>query len=191
MRRGLLIVVLVACHQAPTTPTCEDVAKHLESAVLVAGDESPEQARAEHHALVLAHCTKDGWSAEARTCMASLRPQDDVSFGQPSCEDKLTPAQVSAMTVTVKAPPRPVDTPAETPRPSQVITVAADGTVFVAGLASNDDHLKTWLHDVAAKDPETQIVIRADKGTPHGTVVHIMELAKAAGLNRLAIGTAN
>ena len=40
-----------------------------------------------------------------------------------------------------------------------------------------------------AKDAETQVIVQADEATHHGRVVAVMELAKAAGLRRLAIAT--
>lgn len=179
--RWLLVLAVAACSKGP--PTCEDVARHLESTVFAPG-ESAERGRVEHHDLILARCTKDGWSDEARACLVAKSPDDAAD-----CDDKLTPAQVSATTVTVKAPPRGV-APVEEPAPALVVTIDAAGHMYLGGMATDEDHLRSSLHDLAVHDPERQIVIRADKQTPHGQVVHVMELAKNAGLNRLAISTA-
>src|SRR5882757_5473696 len=39
------------------------------------------------------------------------------------------------------------------------------------------------------RDKGTQVILKADKGVPHGKVVNLMERAKGAGLTHLAIGT--
>ena len=49
--------------------------------------------------------------------------------------------------------------------------------------------LRKMFDDARARDPETQVVVQADEATHHGRVVAVMELAKAAGLRRLAIAT--
>lgn len=41
----------------------------------------------------------------------------------------------------------------------------------------------------AQSNPETQILIQADQRVPHGKVVEVMDLARSAGLTRLAIVT--
>lgn len=38
-------------------------------------------------------------------------------------------------------------------------------------------------------DPDTLVVIKADRGVPHGHVVQVMDAARAQGLTRLAIAT--
>ena len=48
----------------------------------------------------------------------------------------------------------------------------------------------TLFRAAVVKDKNTQVVLPADKGAAHGRVVDIMERAKAAGLTKLAIGTA-
>ena len=49
--------------------------------------------------------------------------------------------------------------------------------------------LRDHFRNAARADSETQILIQADERVPHGTVVEIMDLARSAGLHRLAIVT--
>jgi biopolymer transport protein ExbD len=49
--------------------------------------------------------------------------------------------------------------------------------------------LRRTFEQAKGKDAETQVVVQADEATHHGRVVAVMELAKAAGLRRLAIAT--
>ena len=57
------------------------------------------------------------------------------------------------------------------------------------GQEVSPDTLKARFEEAAKKDPETQIIVQADEATHHGRVVGVMELAKAAGLRKLAIAT--
>ena len=42
---------------------------------------------------------------------------------------------------------------------------------------------------LAIKDPDTLVIIEADKKVYHGVVVKVMDAAKISGLNKLAIAT--
>lgn len=72
---------------------------------------------------------------------------------------------------------------------SLVLTVPVSGDVAVAGKPLRDDELDNLFRAAVARDKDTQLVIKADKGVAHGRVVNLMERAKAAGLSRLAFGT--
>ncbi len=69
------------------------------------------------------------------------------------------------------------------------IAIAANGGLLVDGKPIDPEALKALFTRTHAKDPETQVVVQADEATHHGRVVGVMELAKAAGLRRLAIAT--
>ena len=59
----------------------------------------------------------------------------------------------------------------------------------------NPRQSRVWLmlpssfQRIAEEDPNTLIKIQADIGVTHGAVVQMMDMARAAGLNRLAIAT--
>ena len=53
-----------------------------------------------------------------------------------------------------------------------------------------DPDLDNLFRAAFARDKQTQVVLKADKGVSHGKVVNLMERAKQVGLTRLAIGTA-
>ena len=69
------------------------------------------------------------------------------------------------------------------------VAITTDGRIVVDGKAVDPDQLKAIFDKAKAKDPETQVVVQADEATHHGRVVGVMELAKTAGLHRLAIAT--
>ncbi len=75
------------------------------------------------------------------------------------------------------------------PRASDVaIAILADGRLVLAGTVVTLEELKVALEQARTKTPDALVVVQADEGVPHGKVVEVMELAKAAGLGQLAIG---
>jgi biopolymer transport protein ExbD len=72
---------------------------------------------------------------------------------------------------------------------SLVVSITKAGQVLVAGQPVNEADLKNLFTSAVAKDASTQVIIEADGGVTHETVVHVMEVAKNAGLVRLAIAT--
>jgi biopolymer transport protein ExbD len=69
------------------------------------------------------------------------------------------------------------------------VAITTDGKMVVDGREVSADALRRMFEEARAKDAETQVVVQADEATHHGRVVAVMELAKAAGLRRLAIAT--
>ena len=72
---------------------------------------------------------------------------------------------------------------------SLVIVIPLTGDVDVGGKRIADADVDNLFRAAFARDKSTQVVLKADKGVPHGRVVNLMERAKQAGLTRLAIGT--
>ncbi|HZI11096.1 MAG TPA: biopolymer transporter ExbD, partial [Myxococcus sp.] len=68
------------------------------------------------------------------------------------------------------------------------VAVLADGRYVLSGSVISEDELRRAFDDARVKDPDTVVIVQADEGVPHGTVVQVMELAKKAGLGQLAIG---
>lgn len=72
---------------------------------------------------------------------------------------------------------------------SLILMIPVTGDVVVAGKAVRDADLDGLFRIAYTRDKTTQVVLKADKGVPHGRVVNVMERAKQVGLTRLAIGT--
>jgi biopolymer transport protein ExbD len=68
------------------------------------------------------------------------------------------------------------------------VAVLADGRYVLSGNVVTTDELKAAFDKAKTENPETLVIVQADEGVPHGTVVQVMELAKKAGLAQLAIG---
>ena len=69
------------------------------------------------------------------------------------------------------------------------VAITTEGKMVVDGKEVSADTLRDLFQQAHAKDAETQVIVQADEATHHGRVVAVMELAKAAGLRRLAIAT--
>jgi biopolymer transport protein ExbD len=74
--------------------------------------------------------------------------------------------------------------------PRIVVTIASKGEIFVGATLVDEAALPGKLRDLARRDPSAQLVLRPDKAVPHGRIVRVIEIAKQAGLTRIAISTA-
>lgn len=70
-----------------------------------------------------------------------------------------------------------------------VINVLEDGRLVVSGHEVDDAGLVAALGAAAAKDKETPVTIRGDRGVRHEHVVHVMDRCGLAGLSNLSVGT--
>jgi biopolymer transport protein ExbD len=68
------------------------------------------------------------------------------------------------------------------------VAVLTDGRFVLGGNVVNEDELKQAFAKAQQENPDTVVIVQADEGVPHGTVVQVMELAKSVGLGQLAIG---
>src|SRR3984893_16563619 len=67
------------------------------------------------------------------------------------------------------------------------VAVLADGRMGVEGKGIDADGLRARFAALLKDAPQAQVISQADSGKQHGHVVEVMELAKAAGVERLAI----
>ena len=70
-----------------------------------------------------------------------------------------------------------------------VVAIGRDGQVYVGGRVMTAKEIAAAFAKARESSPDTQVILEADEGVPHGRVVAVMELAKREGLNRLAIAT--
>jgi biopolymer transport protein ExbD len=69
------------------------------------------------------------------------------------------------------------------------VAVLADGRTVVAGKVLDEKALQEAFTTARSRNPDTIVMFQADEGVAHGRVVQVMELARKAGLARLAIAT--
>lgn len=73
--------------------------------------------------------------------------------------------------------------------PPQVVTIASNGTVFLATAPYTLDGLQRQLAALAAKNPKLKLAVRADKDAPWGRMVEVMDAAKAAKITDISAFT--
>jgi biopolymer transport protein ExbD len=69
------------------------------------------------------------------------------------------------------------------------VKIDQQGLLYIGDRKVEIESLVAELEQAAARDRDTLVVIEADEQSMHGYVVDIMDRAKTAGLNRLAIAT--
>lgn len=69
------------------------------------------------------------------------------------------------------------------------VTITKDNEVYIGKEKVDLGALQRVFGERARKAPNTLVVINADSQALHGKVVEVMDLAKTAGLNNLAIAT--
>lgn len=71
-------------------------------------------------------------------------------------------------------------------KPATVTLLKSGGMRFNDKDASEDEVVKA-LKTAADADPETNLVVSADREVQHGRVVHLLDIAKLAGITKFAI----
>lgn len=71
-----------------------------------------------------------------------------------------------------------------------VVIVTTEGTIYYRDERVDLERLHTALQQAHQEQPGVRLIVKADKRVQHGQVVEVMELAKSAGIERLAIATA-
>lgn len=69
------------------------------------------------------------------------------------------------------------------------ITIDKQGHLYLNEKFVHEEKLSKQLQEIASRDPNKLIIVKADKDVFHGRVVLVLDYIKRAGLNRLAIAT--
>jgi biopolymer transport protein ExbD len=67
------------------------------------------------------------------------------------------------------------------------LTLTKEGGLYLNGDKSDDAGVQRYIATELPKNPDLQAVIAADKVVPHGSVVHVIDLVKRAGVRKFAI----
>ena len=93
---------------------------------------------------------------------------------------------IVAQTLKVQLP-RAKSTDGTADKPTKV-EILKDGTAALErGRRSPESALPEKMKAAVAADPDMSLVVSADKEVQHGNVVHILDLAKLAGVTKFAI----
>lgn len=69
------------------------------------------------------------------------------------------------------------------------VSVSKDGTITIEGKAVTISDLAREFKALYSINPDAMVIVQGDEAALHGKVVQVMDAAKAAGLNKLAIAT--
>jgi biopolymer transport protein ExbD len=72
-------------------------------------------------------------------------------------------------------------------RTTLALTLTKDGQLYLNGDRSDEAQVQRQIAADLPKNPDLQAIIAADKVVPHGSVVHIIDLVKRAGVRKFAI----
>jgi biopolymer transport protein ExbD len=77
------------------------------------------------------------------------------------------------------------------PEPKQpiIVRLTRDGQVFVDEASVRLEQLQSHIEQALAADPKRLIVLQADKQSPFGSFIGVMDAAKGAGTDHLIIET--
>ena len=67
------------------------------------------------------------------------------------------------------------------------VIVTSDGKLFLNGEPSNSAAIAARCRSASKADEKAQAIIAADKATPHGKVVEVIDLVRQNGVRRFAI----
>ncbi|MDP3411961.1 MAG: biopolymer transporter ExbD [Polaromonas sp.] len=66
-----------------------------------------------------------------------------------------------------------------------ILVVDKSGQAFLNDQPVSTDQLAQGLQQSAARNPDTEVQLRADQAVPYGRIVEVMGIAQKAGLNRI------
>jgi biopolymer transport protein ExbD len=71
--------------------------------------------------------------------------------------------------------------------PRLVVQLRSSGGVIIGGKLFTGDRLDAVFRAARARDAQTTVILRVERGVAHGSVVQVMERAREHGLSRLAV----
>jgi biopolymer transport protein ExbD len=72
-------------------------------------------------------------------------------------------------------------------RTTLAVTLTKEGRLYLNGDLADEAKVVEQIATELPKNPDLQAIIAADKVVPHGSVVHIIDLVKRAGVRKFAI----
>jgi len=75
----------------------------------------------------------------------------------------------------------------ETVQKTFALLVTREGKSFLNGVPVDDDALVSEVRKAKAAGEDVQAIVGADKNATHGTVTHLLDVLKGAGVTKFAI----
>lgn len=71
--------------------------------------------------------------------------------------------------------------------PVATVTIEADGSLSIDGDPTTEAGLQSRLQDLRSESEQATLIINADRAALHGTVVHVLDMARLARLTRFSL----
>ena len=75
----------------------------------------------------------------------------------------------------------------ETVQKTFALLVTKDGKAYLNGVPMDDAGLVQAVQDARARGEDVQAIVGADKNATHGSVTHLLDVLKGAGVTKFAI----
>ena len=75
----------------------------------------------------------------------------------------------------------------ETVKTTFALVLTKEGKVFLNGVEADDAGLVRAVEETRRKGEEVQAIVGADKAATHGSVTHVLDVLKGAGVTKFAI----
>ena len=75
------------------------------------------------------------------------------------------------------------------PEERLVLTIESDQKVYLDNDVMTVDQLRSRLHQAKERNASVSVYLRADRRVPYGTVVHVMDAVKLAGIEKMGMVT--
>lgn len=100
-----------------------------------------------------------------------------------------TTAFVKDAALDMRLPAAQTQETTSTPNRDLNIALTRSGDIYLDGKASSEEQVQNALLARARQDAETRVVIKGDERIEYARVVRVMDMARQAGLPRVALGT--
>jgi biopolymer transport protein TolR len=75
----------------------------------------------------------------------------------------------------------------ETMQKTFALLISKEGKVYLNGVEQDDAGLLRAVADAKARGEDVQAIVGADKAATHGSVTHVLDVLKGAGVTKFAI----
>jgi biopolymer transport protein TolR len=151
---------------------------------------APKDAQAEHHQVMERKRRlsehKDAHPGTGAMADINITPLIDVMLVLLIIFMVVTPLTQKGLDISLPQPPPP-DQPVDSRQSNQVVLGLEEGAITLNKNPVTMEDLESRLRDIFQARSDKTIFVRATATVPYGRVVHAMDIAKSAGVERIGI----
>jgi biopolymer transport protein TolR len=151
---------------------------------------APKDSQSEHHQVMERKRRlsehKDAHAASGAMADINITPLIDVMLVLLIIFMVVTPLTQKGLDISLPQPPPP-NQPQDTSHSNQVVLFLEEGAITLNRNPVTIEDLESRLRDIFQARTDKTIFVRATGTVPYGRVVHAMDIAKGAGVERIGI----